>query len=84
MKMKRIILYNNISLHLELHCYRCFMSIERTNLYSILGLIIYCPFDCKQNVVGAMCYRVRQFLSTTVELIAQNKTNSISDSIAMR
>ena len=48
MKMKRMILYNNISLYLELHFYSCFMSIERTNLYSILGLIIYCPFDCNK------------------------------------
>ena len=76
MKMKRIILYN-ISLYLELHCYSCFISIERTNLHSILGLIIYCPFDCNKMLLEQCVTEQGNVLSTRVEMIVLNKITPI-------
>ena len=83
MKMKRIILYNNISLYLELHCYSCFMSIERTNLYSILGLIIYCPIGCNKMLLEQCVTEQGNVLSIRVEMNAL-KTITPIPSIAMR
>ena len=83
MKMKRIILYNNISLYLELHCNRCFMSIEHTNLYSILGLIIYCSFDCKKMFLEQCVTEQGIVLSTRVEMIALKKITPIPSMTAL-
>ena len=59
------------------------MSIERTNLYSILGLIIYCPFDCNKMLLEQCVTEQGNVLCARVEMIALKKITPIPSVTAL-